>query len=206
MRYTGPRNRLARREGQDLGLKTIASKSHANLLRRLNIRPGQRAHSRYQKYTEYGEQLREKQKLKRIYGLSESKLRNYFDRANRSVGNSAYLLVQQLEIRIDNVLYRLGLAPTRAAARQLVNHGHIFVNNKKCTIPSYEIKIGDVITFKKEKTTKIPYITSMIEKKDTVVPDWLERKATLGKVVEMPSLEDFRDDIDLQAVIEFYSR
>jgi len=206
MRYTGPRNRLARREGQDLGLKTTGSKSHASLLRRLNIRPGQRAHARFRKSTEYGQQLREKQKIKHIYGLSESQLRRYFDRADRLVGNTAHLMVQQLEVRLDNVVYRLGLAPTRAAARQLVNHGHVLVNNKKSSIASYQIKIGDTISFKKEKTAKIPYISEILVKKDIEAPKWLDRKATAGKVVELPQLEDFRDAVNLQAVIEFYSR
>lgn len=206
MRYTGPRNRLARREGQDLGLKTVGSKSHASLLRRMNIKPGQKPNARPSKMTEYGSQLREKQKLKRIYGLSESQLRKYFDIANRLEGNTAHLLIQQLESRLDNVVYKLGFAPTRASARQLVNHGHMFVNSKKNTIPSYGTEKGDIITFKKESSAKIPYIAQMIAQKDYKVPMWLEKKATVGKVVSAPEMEHFADGVNLQAVIEFYSR
>src|SRR3989344_2542520 len=104
MRYTGPRNRLARREGIDLGLKTSGSKAQASLMRRMNIKPGQRANARQGKLTEYGQQLREKQKLQRIYGLTASKLKRYFDEANRTLGNTAFFLIQLLESRLDNTV------------------------------------------------------------------------------------------------------
>lgn len=206
MRYTGPRNRLARREGQDLGLKTVGSKSHANLLRRMNIRPGQRPNARYKKSTEYGRQLREKQKLKRIYSLSEVQLKKYFTEASHLLGNTAHFLIQQLETRLDNAVYRLGLAPTRAGARQLVNHGHILVNGKKCSIPSYKLKAGDVISFKKEKTMKIPYIEESLKRTDISLPIWLGREKNTGKVMSLPDVDAMTDDVDLQSVIEFYSR
>ncbi|MFQ5452108.1 MAG: 30S ribosomal protein S4 [Candidatus Paceibacterota bacterium] len=164
MRYTGPRNKLARREKIDLELKTAGSKAHSNLLRRINIPPGQHGTKRFRRRTEYGSQLREKQKLKRIYGLTEKQLRGYFIKAERVTGNTADLLVSQLEMRLDNVIYKLGFTPTRPSARQLVNHGHVAVNGKKVTIPSYQVKSGDIITFHKQKTIKIPYITQMIEK------------------------------------------
>lgn len=206
MRYTGPRNRLARREGIDLGLKTTGSKAQVSLLRRLSVKPGQKPNSRMGKQTEYAQQLREKQKLQRIYGLSEKQLRRYFTQANHMVGNTAFLLVQLLESRLDNAVYRLGFAPTRASARQLVNHGHFQVNTKKSSIPSYKVKIGDVITFKKEKTSKIPYVAQLIAMKDQVLPEWLEKKALSGKVKDTPSLDALREGVDLQAVIEYYSR
>jgi len=206
MRYTGPRNRLARREGQDLGLNTLGSKSQASLLRRLNIIPGQKPNSRPSKMTEYGTQLREKQKLKRIYGVSESQLRMYFEKANHLEGNTAHLLIQMLESRLDNVVYKLGFAPTRAAARQLVNHGHMFVNGAKNSIPSAQTKKGDIISFKKEASAKIPYIAQMLSLKDYKAPKWLEKKATVGKIVDKPEMEYFTDGVNLQLVIEFYSR
>src|SRR3989338_8359257 len=196
MRYTGPRNRLARREGQDLGLNTVGSKSHASLLRRLNVKPGQRPNARPSKMAEYGSQLREKQKLKRIYGLTESALARYFEKANRAVGNTAHILIQLLEARLDNVVYKLGFAPTRAAARQLVNHGHMYVNNAKNTIPSYQTKHGDIITFKKAESAKIPYISQMIARKDYKAPKWLERKAIVGKVIDVPEMEHFTDGVN----------
>ena len=206
MRYTGPRNRLARREGIDLGLKTSGSKAQASLMRRMNIKPGQRANARQGKLTEYGQQLREKQKLQRIYGLTASKLKRYFDEANRTLGNTAFFLIQLLESRLDNTVFRLGFAPTRASARQLVTHGHFLVNNKKNSIPSYLVKVGDVVSLKKAKTAKIPYIAQLIEMKDQLLPGWLEKKALSGKMKEAPSFDALKEGVDLQAVIEFYSR
>lgn len=206
MRYTGPKNRRARREGIDLEFKTPGSKSHSNLLRRLNIPPGQHGTSRFRKLTEYGTQLREKQKIRHLYGLTESQLKKYFQSASRSRGNTAEFLVHKLESRLDNVIYRLGLTPTRQAARQLVGHGHMTVNSKKVTIPSFQVSINDTIEFKKEKTTKIPYIDSMLKKKDAILPDWLEKKATKGKIVGLPGKDNFTSDVNLQSVIEFYSR
>ncbi|KXK09053.1 MAG: 30S ribosomal protein S4 [Microgenomates bacterium OLB22] len=206
MRYTGPKNRLARREGTDLSLKTVGSKAHASLLKKLNIPPGQHGRSYKRKISDYGMQLREKQKIKRMYGISEKQMKTYFDHANRAVGNTAELLITFLEQRLDNVLFKLGFAPTRAAARQLVSHGHIEVNKKKVTIPSFQVSQKDVISFKREKTSKIPYIAELLEKKETPVPAWLERKDAKGVIKGQPSLEEFHDTINLQPVVEFYSR
>lgn len=206
MRYTGPRNKLARREGLDLNLKTLGSNAQASLMRRMNIRPGQRPNTRYSKMTEYGAQLREKQKIRRMYGITESQLRKYFEEANRAVGNTSTLLVENLELRLDNVVYRMGFAPTRAAARQLVNHGHFLMNKKKATIPSQQVKVDDVISLKKEKTASIPYVKELLDQKDATLPTWLQRKAVVGKVVDKPGVESLGEEINLQAVIEFYSR
>lgn len=206
MRYTGPKNKLSRREGVDLGLKTTGSKAQASLLRRINIKPGQKPNQRYSKLTEYGKQLREKQKIRRTYGLTESKLSRYFSDASGKVGNTSHNLVELLEMRLDNVVFRLGFAPTRAAARQLVNHGHFLVNKKKANIPSYQVSNGDVVSFKKNKTVEIPYVKELLTKKDIEVPKWLEKKATSGKVIDKPEVDAIGADINLQAVIEFYSR
>ncbi|MBM3283910.1 30S ribosomal protein S4, partial [Candidatus Gottesmanbacteria bacterium] len=135
-RYTGPRNRLARREGADLGLKTPGSAAQSSLLRRLKIIPGKHAQRRIRKLSDYGLQLREKQKAKRIYGIMEKQFRKYFEKASKEKGNTGEMLLTLIERRLDNVLYRLGLAPTRAAARQFITHGHILVNEKKVNIPS----------------------------------------------------------------------
>lgn len=206
MRYTGPKNKLSRREGIDLGLKTPGSKSQASLLRRLNLIPGQHGGKRSRKKTDYGYQLREKQKVKRIYGVSETQMRIYFAKANRIVGNTADSLVKILESRLDNIVYRLGFAPTRAAARQLVSHGHIMVNNKKVTVASSQVKNSDVISFRKEASMKIPYILEYVNKKDHILADWLERKGPVGKIIGIPSIDIFTEDVNLQSVIEFYSR
>lgn len=206
MRYTGPRNRLARREGLDLNLKTLGSNAQGSLMRRMNIRPGQRPNTRYSKMTEYGAQLREKQKIRRMYGVTESQLSRYFDESNKAKGNTSTLLVEHLELRLDNVVYRMGFAPTRAAARQLVNHGHFQLNKKKATIPSQQVKVDDVITLKKAKTASIPYVKELLDQKNPTLPEWLERKATVGKVVDKPGVDSLAEEINLQAVIEFYSR
>jgi small subunit ribosomal protein S4 len=206
MRYTGPKNRLSRREGADLSLKTAGSKAHASLLKKLNIPPGQHGRSYRRKTSDYGLQLREKQKIKRMYGISEKQMKTYFGHANRAVGNTAELLIIFLEQRLDNVIFKLGFAPTRASARQLVSHGHVQVNKKKVSIPSFQVSQKDVISFKKEDTAKIPYIAELLDKKDTPIPAWLERTDTKGVITGQPSLDEFHDTINLQPVVEFYSR
>lgn len=206
MRYIGPKNRLSRREQADLAHKTAGSKAHSGLLRRLNIPPGQHGTSRFRKLTEYGKQLREKQKVKRTYGLTESQLKKYFTHAQTIKGNTAEILFATLESRLDNIVYRLGLAPTRAASRQLVTHGHLQVNGKKVTIPSYQVSSGDKIEFRKAKTATIPYIASYLEQSGELVPNWLNRKAQTGQIKSQPTEEHISGDLDLQTVIEFYSR
>lgn len=206
MRYTGPKNRLARREGIDLGLKTPGTKSYSSLTRKLKIIPGQHGGSRKKKRTDYGVQLREKQKLKRMYGITEKQMKRYFEKASKTSGNTADILIQILERRLDNVIYKLGLAPTKSSARQLVAHGHIKINNQKVTIPSYLIGAGDVISFYKEKSIKIPYISQLLEKKDIIIPEWLMREGPVGKIIRIPKKEDLKEDVNLQLVVEFYSR
>lgn len=206
MRYTGPKNRIARREGVDLGLKTPGSKSHAQLLRRLNIFPGQHGAKKRRKVSERAHQLREKQKLRFIFGLTETQLNKYFKIASFKKGNTALYVGQFLEKRLDNIVYRLGLAPTRAAARQLVRHGHIEVNDKKLSIPSYQVRTGEMIGFTKEKSQKIPYIEKSLSNKDIIVPEWLEKKATMGKLVSEPTNNEIEKQVNLRLVIEYYSR
>src|SRR3989338_1026851 len=134
MRYTGPRNRISRREGMDLGLKTPGSKSHASLLKKMNVLPGQHGTRGRRKVSEYGKQVREKQKLRYMFGITEKQLKNYFQKAVKKTGNTGEYLSQYLEQRLDNVVYRLGFAPTRSAARQLVSHRHVRINDKILSI------------------------------------------------------------------------
>lgn len=204
-RYTGPKNRLARREGLDLGLKTVGSKAHASLLKRLNIPPGQHGPKGRGKQSDYGEQLREKQKVKRIYGLMERQFRKYFDHAKVWKGNTGEKLLELLEQRLDNVVYRMTISPTRASARQLVSHGHVLVDGKKVNIPSFSIKAGHVISLK-TKGLEIPAIKKMLEAKDTPLPQWIERKGPVGRVVRLPERADIKEDINEQLVVEYYSR
>ncbi len=206
MRYTGPRNRLSRREGIDLGLKSSGSKAQSNLLKKLNIIPGQHGKARIAKLSDYGVQLREKQKLKRMYGITEKQMKLYFQKASKKVGNTAEHMINTLERRLDNVVFKLGFAPTRASARQFVNHGHILVSGKKVSIPSYITSIDDEITFRKEKTTKIAYVAPLLVKKDLIIAPWLRREGQSGKIAQNPDLTHFMEEINLQSVVEFYSR
>ncbi len=201
------KNKLARREGVDLGLKTFGTHAHASLLKRLNIVPGFKQIKKFaKKTTDYGRQLREKQKLKRIYGLSEKKLSSYFNTAVKKKGNTAQFLVEMLEKRLDNILYRLHFVPTRAAARQLVSHGHILVNGKKVDIASYQLRVGDKITFAKKTSEEIPYIKQILEEKNYILPKWLKREAAQGEVIKEPELSEYQEPVNLALVIEFYSK
>lgn len=206
MRYTGPKNRIARREGVDLGLKTVGTKSHASLLKRLNILPGQHGTRSRRKTSEYGKQVREKQKLRYMFGITEGQLKNYFQKSVKKTGNTGLYLSQCLEQRLDNTVFRLGFVPTRAAARQLVSHGHIKVNDRKLAVPSYQVRAGDVVTFAKEKSQKIPQVESTLVKKETIIPEWFERKGTVGKLVALPNADIIEKQINLRLVIEYYSR
>lgn len=206
MRYTGPKNRIARRENTDLNLKTLGSKAQANLLKKINITPGQHGAKRKRKRSEYGNQLREKQKLRYMFGLSEKQLRKYFDRAIRTQENTAHMMCKLLERRLDNVAYRLGFAPTRSAARQLVSHRHIRVNDAAIDIPSYEVHINDVIALNKAKTSKIPYVSAMLSNKDAAIPDWIEKKSAVGKIAQEPSADTIEKQINMRLVIEYYSK
>lgn len=205
-RYIGPKNKLARREGTDLSLKTTGSRAHAQLMKRLKILPGQNIQKKSRKkFSDYGLQLREKQKVKRIYGVLERQFRKYFQIATRETRNTGEALLTILERRLDNVLYRLNLAPTRAFARQMVSHGHIEVDGKKADIPSFQVAPGMVINFK-PKILEIPVLKKMLEEKDIRIPSWLQRRGPLGKIVRLPKREDIVEEINEQLIIEFYSR
>lgn len=207
MRYLGPKNRIARREGIDLGLKTPGSKSHARLLKKLNVPPGQHGgNTRRRKISERAVQLREKQKLRFLFGLTERQLKNYFKKAAFKKGNTALYVSQFLEKRLDNVVYRLGLAPTRAAARQLISHGHVAVNDKKMSVASYQVRVGDKVSYKKEATMKIPYVEKSLANKDIIVPAWLEKKAVAGRLTTEPNVDEIAKQINLRLIIEYYSR
>ncbi|MBI3380047.1 30S ribosomal protein S4 [Candidatus Gottesmanbacteria bacterium] len=204
-RYTGPKNRLARREGADLGLKTTGMSAHSSLLRRMKIPPGQHGQKGTRKISDYGKQLREKQKVKRIYGLLEKQFRNYFEKASRNPANTGEVFLTLLERRLDNVVYRLGMAPTRASARQFVSHGHIQVDGKRVNIPSFQTSEGMVVS-PKQKLLETPLLKKLMEDKDLPLPDWLKRQGPVGKILRLPKREDILDDIAEQLIIEFYSR
>lgn len=199
-RHTGPKNKLARRAGQDLGLKTQPAK----LARRLNIPPGQHGRRGTRRLSDYGVQLREKQKLKWVYGILEKQFRRYVTRAHENPSATGEELLRLLERRLDNVVYRLGLAPTRPAARQLVVHGHVLVNNQKVDRPSYLLAVDDTVTLT-AKALKIPAVVDTMEA-DQNIPKWLQKKAAVGKIVALPERGDIDAEINESLIIEYYSR
>lgn len=200
-RHIGPTIKLSRKVGQDLGHKTNALK----VARRLTIPPGQHGRRMRRKISDYGQQLMEKQKVRFTYGIQEKYLHKMYQRAMKTPLATGQELLKLLERRLDNVVFRLGLAPTRAAARQLVNHGHVLVNSKKVDIPSYQVGIGDRIEIS-AKASKIPYITEYLADKGYQPPKWLKRQATLGQVAALPEREDITEGIEEQLVVEYYSR
>ncbi len=206
MRYTKARNRLARRQGTDLELKTFGTKGHGRLMRIVGVPPGQHGMGRRRKSSEMSRQLREKQKLKFMFGVTERQMRNYFTKAKRTKGNTGKYLCQLLEARLDNVLYRAGMAPTRAMARQLVTHGHIKVNDKSLSIPSYTVRQDDVIGFRRQESAKIPATEASLTRPDHVVPSWLAREGNGVKVLAVPDYETLNKQVNLRLIIEFYSK
>ncbi len=206
MRYTGPKNKVSRRESADLGLKTTGSKAQASLLKKINILPGQHGTRFRRKSSEHARQLREKQKLRFLFGVTEKQLKGYFDTASRRRGNTAIFLGELLERRLDNVVYRLGFAPTRAAARQLVSHGHIKVNEKVLDIPSYLVQVDEKITFASDDSKKIPYIEEFRGQNDITFPEWVELKKDMGVLTKIPDNSIIEQQVNLRLVIEFYSR
>lgn len=200
-RYTGPKHKLARREGVN-----ILEKASGSLERRLNILPGiQSRRGGRRKTSEYGLQLREKQKLKRSYGLLEKQFRKYVEMAQKSQQNTDEMLIQLLEGRLDNVVYRLGFANSRAQARQYVSHGHVLVDGKKVTIPSYNVKIGEKVSLDK-KLLGNEVLKLHVEETTSNMLSYFERKDTVGKLSRKPTRDEVPNPADYQLVIEFYSR
>ncbi len=198
MRYTGPKDRLSRRENFDLF-------NAGTKITRLNVTPGVHGPKGSRGTSQYGKQLREKQKVKRMYGIMERQFAKYMNEAFKSKGNTGEALLVILERRLDNIVYRLGFAPSRPAARQLVSHRHVVVNGKRVNIPSYQVKTGDVVTMD-AKGFAIPEVKKAFDQKDFKIAAWLERKAAAGKVSRMPKREDLSEAISEQDIVEFYSR
>src|SRR3989344_6791149 len=204
-RYRGSKNKLARREGEDLSLKTTGSNAHSSLLRRIKITPGVHGQKRGRKPSDYGRQLREKQKVKRIYGVMEKQFKNYYTAAAKKKGVTGEMMLEYLERRLDNVIYRLGFVPTRASARQLVRHGHVMVGDRRVAIPSYQVSVNDVVSVKGSSIT-IPVVAKSLGEKTHVIPSWLQKKATAGKIVNLPKREDIQEPVEEQLIVEYYSR
>jgi len=204
-RYTGPSCRLCRREGQKLFLKGERCYSGKCALEKRSYAPGQHGQGR-KKSSDYGLQLREKQKAKRFYGLQETQFRNLFEKAAAKKGITGENLLIMLETRLDNVVFRMGLASSRKEARQLVTHGHFTVNGKKADIPSMQLKPGDVVAVK-EKSTSSPKFKE-IKEMTISTPAWvtIDTQKLEGKVLAMPTREQIDTPVAEHLIVELYSK
>ena len=206
-RYTGSSCKLCRREKQKLFLKGSKCFSEKCPLEKRNYAPGQHGLSRRAKFSEYGVQLREKQKVKRIYGLLETQFENYFEKAKRQKGVTGGNLIKLLERRLDNVIYRLGFAPSRKAARQLILHRHFTVNNKLVDIPSYLLNAGDVIAVR-EKSKKLDVIHDSLRRTKDNIYSWLtvDKASLTGTFLQIPEREEIPLNANEQLIVELYSK
>src|SRR5690606_27637848 len=207
-RYIGPTCKLARREGHDLGLKAPGRALDSKC--KLDQKPGQHGPTaRKGKLSDYAAQLREKQKVKRLYGLLERQFRNYYKKAANRKGNTGENLLQLLEMRLDNVVYRMGFAVTRATARQLVSHRGVLVNGKVVNLPSYQVKAGDVISLseKAQKQLRVQEALNLAQTMD-LTPSWVEvdQKKFSGVFKAVPDRSDLPADINEALIVELYSK
>ncbi len=202
-RHTGPKIRQSRLFGE-----ALTPKAEKYLAKR-NYRPGQHGQNP-QRVSEFGVQLREKQKAKIIYGIFEKQFRNYYEKASKKVGVTGDALLQLLETRLDNVIFRMGLAITRAQSRQLVSHGFFEVNGKKVNIPSYQVKVGDEIKVRetKKKSGYIKNLMITMDKQQPKTAEWVsfDTKALVGKVLSLPSKDQIGSTVNTQLIVEHYSR
>ena len=206
-RYIGAVCRLCRREGMKLYLKGERCYTEKCAIEKRNVPPGQHGRSRKAKLVGYGIQLREKQKVKRTYGVLEDQFRRYFEMADRTRGITGETLLQLLERRLDNGVYRMGFATSRAQARQLVRHGHFLVNGKKVDIPSYSLKSGDVVSVRQTSRQNTAILHAVGEVKGRGVPEWLALEGELGaKVVSMPTRAQINLPVQEQLIVELYSK
>ena len=205
-RYLGPKAKLSRREGTDLFLKSarrsIADKS------KFDSKPGQHGRTSGQRTSDYGLQLREKQKVKRMYGVLEKQFRRYFEAADRKKGNTGANLLGLLECRLDNVVYRMGFGSTRAEARQLVSHKAMTVNGQSVNIPSYLVKAGDVIAVREKSKTQNRIVEALQLAQQVGLPAWVEMDLSKSQGVfkKVPDRDEFGADINESLIVELYSR
>ena len=203
-RYLGPKAKLSRREGTDLFLKS--ARRSASDKCKFDAKPGQHGRISGARMPDFGLQLREKQKVKRMYGVLERQFRRYFEEAERRRGNTGSNLLSLLESRLDNVVFRMGIAPSRPAARQLVSHKHILVNDEIVNIPSYRVKPGDTISFK-DKSAANTALTSQVRGKNPKFGwlDWNETEMK-GTFIAFPERENVPENIKEQLIVELYSK
>ena len=205
-RYLGPKGKLSRREGTDLFLKSARRPIGDKV--KFDSKPGQHGRTSGSRTSDYGLQLREKQKVKRMYGILEKQFRRYFEEADRRRGNTGANLLFLLESRLDNVVYRMGFASDHAEARQLVRHGHFTINGKKVNIPSYLVRARDIVQVREssQKMARINEALAAVDRRG--VPQWiqLDKDNFRGAIVQLPSREDVTLPIREQLIVELYSR
>ena len=207
-RYIGPVCRLCRREGLKLFLKGERCYTEKCAIEKRNLPPGQHGKARKAKMLGYGLQLREKQKVKRTYGVLENQFRRYFEAADRQRGITGETLLQLLERRLDNAIYRLGFATSRPQARQLVKHGHFLVNGKKVDIPSFAVRSGDSVAIRSGSAQNPTIQHAMEEVKGRGIPEWLmfDSATTSGRVSQLPTREQINLPVQEQLIVELYSK
>lgn len=203
-----PKCKICRRVGEKLFLRGERCFTSKCILVKRNYPPGMHGVKKATRLTGYGMQLREKQKAKQIYGIVEKQFRNYFRKASKKKGDTSESLLQLLELRLDNIVYRLGFAKSRAQARQIVQHGHILVNNKKVNIPSFQVKPKDTIALREKSLKLAPFVDlpKILEKHE--LPSWLslDSKKMEGRVLGMPTKEELKVPFDIKMIVEYYSR
>jgi small subunit ribosomal protein S4 len=206
--YQGARCRMCRRAGMKLFIKGARCYTDRCAIERRSYAPGEHGKTRRIKETNYGVQLREKQKVRRMYGVLERQFRNYFEKAAESKGVTGEVLLQMLERRLDNVVYRIGFAANRSQARQLVRHGHLLVNGRKVDIPSFLVKQGDEVMVR-EKSRKLSVILNSLEaRKGQTAPEWLELspERLAGRILNVPSRGAIATPVNEQLIVELYSK
>jgi small subunit ribosomal protein S4 len=208
MRYTGPKEKLSRKIGENLGLKAERSFSPKSAFLKKPYKPGVHGKARHRALSEFGTQLLEKQKIKITYSLTEKKLKKYYNDVIRKKGITGDLLLSVIEARLDNAVFRGGFAPSRTMARQLVSHGHLLVNNKKVTIPSYPTRAGDVININSRSKNKAVFFDLVNKLKKREIPSWLAVDKTNFeiKIKSAPKTEDLPKNLNVNAVVSYYSR
>ena len=207
-RYVGAVCRLCRREGMKLFLKGERCYSEKCAIEKRNFPPGQHGKTRRAKLAGYGVQLREKQKVKRIYGVLEDQFRRYFETAERQRGITGETLLQLLERRLDNVAYRMGLATSRPQARQLVRHGHLQVNGRRADVPSYSVRVGDVVSVRPGSQKDVALQHALEEVKGRGLPEWLsfDVEKMSGRINVLPTREQINLPVQEQLIVELYSK
>jgi small subunit ribosomal protein S4 len=205
-RYVGPRCKLSRREGTDLGLKSARRSLESKC--KQDSKPGQHGRTSGARTSDYGKQLREKQKVKRIYGMLERQFRRYFAQASRKKGNTGVSLLQILESRLDNIVFRMGFGSTRAEARQLVSHKAVLLNGRVCNIPSAQVKPNDVVSIAEKSRSQARIVASLELAEQNGLPGWIsvDSKKMEGVYKQLPDRSDLSAEINESLIVELYSR